>query len=124
MVINGRETGFKLTVGAALEIGDLCPDNDLAKVDTLFDGGTNKMLRNACKVIRALNRGYELSEKSPTDDTVKVLTTDELQALEYEEFMDVLNEAMKAFKQDQSTTVQAEPKKEKDTQEHAEKANR
>ena len=35
-----------------------------------------------------------------------------------------VKKAMKAFKQDQSTTVQAEPKKEKDTQEHAEEANR
>lgn len=115
MVINDREIGFKLTVGASAEIADFCPDGDITRIEEAFNGAYSKTVRNSCKVIRALNRGYVMSI-DPLCKDHKVVTTEELLALDTDTFSALMAEAMKTFGVDMETTVEAEPKKEKTTE--------
>lgn len=108
---------FKLTVGAAAEIAELCPDKDLAKIEQIMSNYPDTV-KNGARFIRALNRGYVMSI-DPMCKKNKVVTEAELLALEPEEFMDVLNDAMMSFGADKETSIEAEPKKDEAPQEKA-----
>lgn len=115
-----KELNFKLTVGAAAEIADMCPDKDLAQIDKIMATYPDTV-KNGARFIRALNRGYVMSEDPLGKKGMKVVSENELLALDPEEFLDVLNKAMESFGADRETTIEAEPKKDEAP---AEKAGR
>ena len=112
MVVNGKERKFRLTVGAAAEISDLCPEGDLNRLDEVLSGvSTAKALRTAAKVIVALNKAYEESE-NPEAEKPDTLTVREVLALDIAVFQELEDEAVLAFNADKKTEVELEiPKK-------------
>lgn len=107
---------FKLTVGAAAEIAEFCPEKDISRIGEVMNNFADTV-KNGARFIRALNRGYVISEKAkdPTASKgLKVVSEEEILALDPDEFMALLDDAMKCFGADKETSVEVEPvKKEK-----------
>lgn len=104
MTENGKEVKFKGTMRALLSITEICPDEDVNRIQELFTGGMNrKMILAAIKTIVALSNG------SLTEDDVMDMDTEELQS--------TLDEAMRVFRHDQKPTVEVIVKKDEATAE-------
>lgn len=104
---------FKLTVLAAAEIADFCPEKDIAKIGEVMQTYPDTV-KNGARFIRALNRGYIMSEiaKDPkANKGLKVITEDEIFSLEPDEFMNLLEKAMECFGIDKEPSVEVEPTK-------------
>lgn len=110
-----EKINFKLTVGAAAEIAEFCPDKDIAKFGDIMQTYPDT-IKNGARFIRALNRGFVNSEnaKDPRKGSgLSVITENEILALEPDDFMALLEKAMATFGADRETEVDAKPKKEK-----------
>lgn len=104
---------FKLTVLAAAEIADFCPEKDIAKIGEVMQTYPDTV-KNGARFILALNRGYIMSEiaKDPkANKGLKVITEDEIFSLEPDEFMNLLEKAMECFGVDKEPSVEVEPTK-------------
>lgn len=111
MEINGKERNFKLTVGAAAEISELCPEGDLDRLQEVLEGASfAKTTRTMAKVVVALNRGYSDSIDA-RNEKADVLTVREVLALEVPDFKALVEEAMSSFRQDKKGEVEITPKK-------------
>ena len=113
MIINGKERGFLLTIGASAEISELCPQGDLSRLGEVFNQ-TNyaKQIRVTAKLIAAMSRGFE-NQKHYEDPDYEPdpLTVDEILALDTNTFQELTHEVMQKFGADQKPTVEAEAKK-------------
>ena len=56
MIIFGKERGFSFTVGASVEIAEMCPDGDLTKIEKFLSGKYGRVTRNGAKLIIELNK--------------------------------------------------------------------
>lgn len=91
MEINGKEIRFKATVGALIDLAEICPDGDVNRVTELVQGMTADTLKASVRIISILSNG-SLDEKE-----IRTLDVTELQAL--------LDEAFAAFRADQQGKV-------------------
>ena len=113
MKIHGREIYFKRTVQATCEVASICPDEDIAKIQSLFEGPTEKVAKNIATIVCALNKGYELAKQyEDSSYEPKPLTMDEVFLLDEETFIALQNEAIMAWS-GEKPTVEAQPKKQK-----------
>lgn len=97
MTVNGKEVQFKATVGALINISELCPEGDVNRVAELVNGMNATTLRMSVKLIMYLSAG--------------TLTEDELMNMDVNELQALLDEAFKAFRADQEGKVHVVPKK-------------
>lgn len=114
MEVFGRDINFKLTVGAAAKISEMCPDGDLTKIDQLLEGTHSNTLHVAAKLVCALNEGYEHWARFNGDPKIEPhepVTEDMLMSLDNETFMELQREAIAAFKLGNKVTVEVEPEK-------------
>lgn len=59
ITIYGKEYGFMLTAGAAVEIAALCPDGDLDKLSEALNGkDTKETVEKQYRFAKILNDGY------------------------------------------------------------------
>ena len=63
MVINGKEYGFKLTVGASIQIAKLCPNGDLSRIAEAVGGEYGQQAEAMAKFVEALSNGYAAAEE-------------------------------------------------------------
>lgn len=112
MIINGKERGFLLTIGASAEISDLCPQGDLSRLGEVFSQSYAKQIRVTAKLIAAMSRGYE-NQKHYEDPSYEAdpLTVDEIMTLDTNTFQELTHEVMQKFGADQKPTVEVEDKK-------------
>lgn len=112
MKLNGREYGFKLTAGAAMDIADLCPGKDLRNFAALLDGSAGPIMEGRAAYICALSRGYE-EAKAFEEHGYKPdpLTPALLRVVDIAAFNDALSEAAAAFREGLETTINAKAKK-------------
>lgn len=112
MIINGKERGFLLTIGASAEISDLCPQGDLSRLGEVFTQSYAKQIRVTAKLIAAMSRGYE-NQRHYEDPSYEAdpLTVDEILTLETNTFQELTHEVMQKFGADQKPTVEVEDKK-------------
>lgn len=112
MIINGKERGFLLTIGASAEISDLCPQGDLSRLGEVFSQSYAKQIRVTAKLIAAMSRGYE-NQRHYEDPTYESdpLTVDEIMTLDTNTFQELTHEVMQKFGADQKPTVEVEDKK-------------
>ena len=112
MIINGKERGFLLTVGASAEIADLCPLGDLSRLGELFTQDYARQVRITARIIEAMSRGYE-NQKHYEDPNHEpdALSFDEIMSFDTATFQAVAHEVMQKFTQDQKPTVETEAKK-------------
>ena len=115
MVIHGKERGFALTIGATIEIAEFCPNGDISKIgDAISRGGYARQMANICKLIVALNKGYE--ERRAFEEAGYIpdpITEQEVRSLTTKDLTELQGEAMAAFAQDSKTTVETKPPKKK-----------
>ena len=113
MEYNGRKIGFKRTVGAVSDLARLAPDGRIDRMGELFS--EEKMgvtIESGAQFLAILNKWYEKSlvfeNKDYKPDPVPV---DWFMSLDMEDFMELMNDAMRQFGIDDQTTIEAvEPK--------------
>ena len=112
MQVHGREVGFLFTVGASVEISELCPDGDLSRLGELLEGQYGKVTRDTATIIAALSEGYEqaMAFEAPGYKP-QSLTVDELLSLSFAEFGALQAAALDAWRIGSATTVEVEPEK-------------
>lgn len=115
MELNGREVKFMYNILASIEIAKLCPDGRLENIEKLFGEETYETdISNTNKFMIALNRGYIAAKKAVEPDyDVKELSEDELMLISNAEYLELQNEAFKAYKEGNERHVHTAPVKSK-----------
>ncbi len=114
MQIHGREIGFRLTIGATLEIAKLTPHESIEEIGELIEHSTFAgQMHLIVKFIAAMSRGYEEAKRfeDPTH-TPRPLTEDEVLSLDMQTLTALQAAAFAAYRGDSETMVEVEePKK-------------
>ena len=110
MVINGKEYGFKLTVGASIQIAKLCPNGDLSRIAEAVGGEYGQQAEAMAKFVEALSNGYAAAEEFEGRKANR-LTYGAVLAMSHATFSDVCSEAFKAFGADVKGEIEVEPSK-------------
>lgn len=114
MQLFGREIKFMRTVASNCEIADMCPDGDINKAGTLFEGSYQRSQNTAAKFICIMNKGYEMNRHfSEPDYEPKPLTADEVLYLPDDVFNALFTEALEAYSGEKATIETAESGKKK-----------
>lgn len=101
MLVFGKERKFRLTVGAAIEIANLCPDKDLRKIGELLEKPFSEATDTIVKMIAAMSAGHESYMQymdpgyAPTP-----LTEQEIMILHAKQLAELRKEALAAFSKD------------------------
>lgn len=110
MLINGKEYGFKLTVGASIQIAKLCPDGDLARIAEAVQGEYGHQAEVMAQLIVALNNGYAAAEAFEGREANR-LSIEAILSLSPAEFTEVSAEAFRCFGVDVKGEIEVETKK-------------
>lgn len=115
MEYNGKKIGFRRTTGAMRDLAKLAPEGDVNRFTEIFnEKNLGASIDGGAQFLAILNEWYEkaLAFENPgyTPDPVPV---DFFLMLEMDDFTEVFNEALAQFMEDDKTTVQSEPVKDK-----------
>ena len=110
MVINGKEYGFKLTVGASIQIAKLCPNGDLSRIAEAVGGEYGQQAETMARFVEALSNGYAAAEEFEGRNANR-LSYESVLTLSPSVFSDVCAEAFKAFGADVKGEIEVEPSK-------------
>ena len=110
MLINGKEYGFKLTVGASIQIAKVCPNGDLARIAEAVGGEYGQQANAMAKFIEALSNGYAAAEEFEGREANR-LSYESVLAMSPTLFAEVCNEAFKAFGADIKGEIEVEASK-------------
>ena len=115
MELNGREVKFMYNVLASIEIAKICPDGKLENIDKLFGADTyDADISNTNKFMMALNKGYIAAKKAVDPDyNVEPLTEAELLIITNADYLELQNEAVKAYQEGNERHVHTAPVKSK-----------
>lgn len=110
MKIRGVERGFLMTVGGSMEIASMCPDEDLAKVEQLFNtGSTVSILKATIAICTILVNGHEdnraLEDPQYTPDHV---TREDISALPVQDLVAIKDEMLAAIGLSAQTSIETE----------------
>lgn len=110
MNIGNKTYGFKLTVGASIQIAKLCPDGDLGRIAEAVGGTYGHQAEALAKMISALSNGYAAAEAFEGREAAR-LTPEDVLALDPKTFEEVTKEAFAAFRADVSGELEVKPTK-------------
>lgn len=110
MKIGNKEYGFRLTVGASVQIAKLCPDGDLTRIGDAIGKDYGHQAESIARIIVALNNGYAASEEFE-GRTADRLTYDAVMSLSPASFSELSAEAFRCFGVDVKGEVEIEPTK-------------
>lgn len=110
MKIGNRDYGFRLTVGASVEIARLCPDGDLARIGEAVGKGYGEQADTMAKVIVALNHGYVAAEEF-AGRKAHSLTVENVLSLSPAVFAELSAEAFNAFMGDVNGEIEVTTEK-------------
>ena len=118
MKIRGKEVQFLRTVKATCELAKLCPDENIERVDELFNGTLPMTIETGAKIIHFLNEGYEMN-KHFDDPSYKpnIISIEEIMYLNETDYTELMKSAMASFGLGTETTIEAESKKKEKDQE-------
>lgn len=112
MKVFGHEYGFLLTVGAAADIGNLCPNGDIEKLGDALNGSFSRTIDTTIGIMVAMSKGYEYNRAFENPDyTPNPLTAEIIKALPQTAFSELEGEALKAFTASNERTVEVEAAK-------------
>ena len=114
MIIHGREVGFRMTVGATLEIAKLTPHQSIEEIsDVLSEATFAGQVELVAAFIAAMSKGDEEARKYETPGYVPhPLTVPEILSLDMKQLSELQTAAMAAYISDSEKTVETEePKK-------------
>ena len=110
MKIGNHEYGFRLTVGASIQIAKLCPNGDLARIGEAVGNGYGEQAEVMAKMIVALNNGYCAAEEFEGRKAYR-LTVENVLSLSPATFAELSLEAFKAFTGDIDGEIEVESEK-------------
>lgn len=110
MNIGNKTYGFKLTIGASVQIAKLCPDGDLGRIAEAVGNGYGQQAETLAKIISALSNGYAAAEAFEGREANR-LTLDDVLALDPQTFQAVTKEAFSAFGIDVKGEIEVAPTK-------------
>ena len=118
MEIFGEEYGFLLTIGASAAVAELCPDGDLSRIEEVLDENKPSQVINfTAHLCEAMAKGFDDAKRfSGEQVTHRPLTAEMVLALSRDDFKDVQDAAIAAFKANTETTVEVAPSKKKESQ--------
>lgn len=110
MTINGKERKFMFTVNTAIEVSQMCPDNNLERLEEVISGDDfTKSLPNIARFIVAMNHGYEMAAHfADPNHEIDVITMDEVLNCDFDIVMEVLDTAMSVYRSDSKREVKTE----------------
>lgn len=112
MKINGKEYGLEFNVQAHEEVAKLCPGQDIARMEELYNHGSNRSLQADIAIAIALNRGYEDHRHFEDPDYVQdYLTEEDFRFLPFYMITEVEKEITRVMAEGSGQTVEAEPVK-------------
>ena len=116
MRIYNREYRFRLTIGAAAELSEICPNKDIGKIQEMLqkDYGTN--VEFTAKMAAIMSKAHEMaarfeSGEKPEEKNSEPLSKEMVLALEPKVYYELQKEVYEAFAQGAKTTVEVEPEK-------------
>lgn len=110
MKIRDKEYGFRLTVGASIQIAKLCPNGNLARIGEAIGTGYGTQAEVMAKIVVALNNGYAAWEAFEGRKAER-LTLDDVLALPPNVFAEMSAEAMHAFMNDVDGEIEVDQSK-------------
>lgn len=112
MKIRGREIKFLRTVKATSDLAKLCPDQDISRIEELFNGSLPIVLETGAQIIHFLNEGYEMN-KHFDDPSYKpnIISVDEIMYLNDGDFTALMKDAMANFNTGAQTMIELEETK-------------
>lgn len=107
MKIRGKEIQFLRTVKATCELAKLCPEENIERIDELFNGTLPSTIETGAKIIHYLNEGFEMN-KHFNDPTYQpqIISIDEIMYLSEEDYVQLMKEAMAGFGIGTETTIE------------------
>lgn len=108
MKYNGREIGFKRTVGAISDLVKLAPNGRVDRLGEIFsEDNLGLTLESGAKFLAILNKWYEKSLVFDNKDYVPDPVPEEwFMMLDMDAFTELMNEAMKSFEDDDKPTIE------------------
>ena len=113
MEYNGKKIGFKRTVGAVSDLAKISPDGDISRIGEIInEKNLGATVESSAQFLAILNKWYEKSLQFENKDYIPdPVPVEWFLMLDMEEFLDLLNDAMQQFTEDDKPTVEAvEPK--------------
>lgn len=110
MKIKEKEYGFRLTVGASIQIAKLCPNGDLSRIGEAVGSGYGTQAEVTARIIVALNNGYAAAEAFEGRKAER-LTLEDVLALSPKIFGELSTEAMRAFLNDVDGEIEVDTSK-------------
>lgn len=113
MEYKGRKIGFKRTVGAVSDLAKIAPGGRVERLSEIFnEENMGATLESGAQFLAILNKWYEKSLVFVEDGyKPNPVPAEWFLNLDMEEFIELFNEAMKQFADDDIPTVEAvEPK--------------
>ena len=110
MKIGGKEYGFKLTVGASVQIARLCPDGDLARISEAVGTNYGEQAETLARMISALSNGYAAAEAVEGREAAR-LSVEDVLSVDPKTFEALTREAFAAFSSDIKGEVEVKPTK-------------
>lgn len=110
MKIGNKEYGFKLTVGASMQIAKLCPNGDLARIAEAVGANYGQQAEVMAKMISALSNGYAASEEFEGRKANR-LSYEDVLSLSPALFTEVSAEAFRVFGVDVRGEIEVETEK-------------
>lgn len=112
MEVYGREIGFRLSMGAACDLADLCPGGDIKRIPEMISEKSPLSQQNgfAADMMVILSRHYENYRRfSEQGYTPRPLSKEEVMSLDISTFTQLLTEALDTVSKDAETTVPTVP---------------
>lgn len=108
MKYNGREIGFKRTVGAISDLVKLAPNGRVDRLGEIFsEENLGLTLESGVHFLAILNKWYEKSLVFEDKNYVPNPVPEEwFMSLDMEDFTELMNQAMKSFEEDDKATIE------------------
>jgi len=108
MKYKGREIGFKRTIGAVSDLAKIAPNGDLNRIGEIFsEKNMGVTVESGAQFLAILNKWYEKSlafeEENYIPDPVPA---EWFLMLDMDEFLELINEAMMKFQDDDKPTIE------------------
>lgn len=109
MDYKGRKIGFKRSVGAVSDLTKLAPDGSLERLGELFnEKNLGITIESGAHFLAILNKWYEKSLVFENAGyTPEPIPAEWFMSLDMDDFMALMEEAMKQFTEDDKTTIEA-----------------
>lgn len=110
MKIGNKEYGFRLTVGASVQIAKLCPNGDLSRISEAIGTQYGTQAEAMAQVISALSNGYAAAENFAGRKANR-LSVEDVLSVDPNTFEALMKAAFAAFGNDVNGEIEVSGKK-------------